>query len=58
MIAAVGGAGEASRAKVRSGWAKFKELAPILTSRGGSLRVEFAGPVCRECLCTVEKPGQ
>ena len=34
MIAARGGAGEASRARVRSGWAKFKELALILTSRG------------------------
>ena len=37
MIAAGGGAGEASRTRVRSGWAKFKELAP---SRGASLKVK------------------
>ena len=32
MIGAGGGAGEAARARVRCAWAKFKELAPILTS--------------------------
>ena len=34
MIGAGGGAKEASRARVRCAWAKFRELAPILTSRG------------------------
>ena len=48
MIAAGGGAGEASRARVRSGWAKFKELAPILTSRGASLKIK--GRVYRACV--------
>jgi len=51
MIAAGGGAGEASRARVRSGWAKFKELAPILTSRGASLKVK--GKVYRACVQSV-----
>ena len=32
MIGMRGGAGEASRACVRSAWVKFKELASILTS--------------------------
>jgi len=40
MIAAPGGAEEASRARVRCAWAKFRELAPILTSRGASLKVK------------------
>ena len=51
MIAAEIGAGEASRARVRSGWAKFKELAPILTSRGASLKVK--GRVYRACVQSV-----
>jgi len=33
MVAAVGGVDEASRARMRCAWAKFRELAPILTSR-------------------------
>ena len=40
MIAAGDGAGEASRARVRSDSPKFKELALILTSRGASLKVK------------------
>ena len=40
MIGAGGGAGEASRARVRCAWAKFRELAPILTSRGASQEAE------------------
>ena len=48
MIAAGGGAEEASRARVRCAWAKFKELAPILTSRGASLKVK--GRVYRSCV--------
>ena len=48
MIAAGGGAEEASRARVRCAWAKFKELAPILTSRGASLKVK--GRVYKSCV--------
>ena len=40
MIGAGGGAGESSRARVSSAWAKFRELAPILTNRGASLKVK------------------
>ena len=48
MIAAGGGAEEASRARVRSAWAKFRDLAPILTSRGASLKVK--GKVYKACV--------
>jgi hypothetical protein len=48
MIGAGGGAGDASRARVRCAWAKFKELAPILTSRGASLKVK--GKVYNACV--------
>ena len=40
MFGADGGAKEASRARVRSlrcAWAKFRELAPILTSKGSGV---------------------
>ena len=40
MIGVGGGAEDASRARVRCAWAKFRELAPILTSRETSLRVK------------------
>src|SRR5258706_11383195 len=40
MIGAGGGVEEASRMRVRCAWAKFRELAPILTSRGASLKVK------------------
>mgnify|MGYP003454445976 CR=1 FL=1 len=50
-IAAGGGAGEASRARVRCAWAKFRELAPILTSRGASLKVK--GRVYKTCVQSV-----
>ena len=46
-----GGAEDASRARVRSAWAKFRELAPILTSRGASLKIK--GKVYRACVQTV-----
>ena len=36
MIGAGGGAGDASRTRVRSGWKKFHELAPVLTLKGAS----------------------
>ena len=48
MIGAGGGAEEAARSRVRCAWAKFKELAPILTSRGASLKVK--GKVYRVCV--------
>ena len=48
MIGAGGGAEEASRARVRCAWAKFRELAPILTSRGASLVVK--GKVYKACV--------
>ena len=51
VIGAGGGAGEASIARVRSAWAKFRELAPILTSRGASLKVK--GKVYKTCVQTV-----
>jgi hypothetical protein len=35
-----GGAEEASRARVRNAWAKFRELSPLLTARGASLKVK------------------
>ena len=48
MLGAEGGAGAASRNRVRCAWAKFKELAPILTSRGASLKVK--GKVYKACV--------
>jgi len=43
-----GGAEDALRARVRCAWAKFRELAPILMSRGASLRVK--GKICLACV--------
>ena len=40
VIGAGGGAGDASRARVRCAWAKFNELGPILTARGASLKLK------------------
>lgn len=40
MIGAGGGAVDASRTRVRCAWAKFRELSPILTTRGASLKVK------------------
>jgi hypothetical protein len=51
MIGEGGGAEEASRARVRSAWAKFRELAPILTARGASLVVK--GKIYRACVQSV-----
>ena len=48
VLAAGGGAEEASRARVRCAWAKFRELAPILTSRGASLKVK--GKIYKACV--------
>ena len=40
IIAAWGGVEDASRAKIRCTWAKFRELAPILTFKGAFLAVK------------------
>ena len=46
-----GGAEEASRARVRCAWGKFRELSPILTSRGASLKVK--GKLYSACVQSV-----
>ena len=51
MVGAGGGAEDASRARVRRAWAKFRELAPILTARGASLKIK--GKVYKACVQTV-----
>ena len=51
MIGSGGGAEEASRARVRCAWAKFRELSPILTARGASLIVK--GKIYRACVQSV-----
>src|SRR5579864_6847988 len=43
-----GGAEEATRARVKCAWSKFKELAPILTTRGASLKLK--GKIYRACV--------
>jgi len=50
IIRASGGAEEASRARARRAWAKFRELYPILTSRGVSqnLKGKVIKIMCRE----------
>jgi hypothetical protein len=40
MMGSGGGAEEASRARVRCAWAKFRELSPLLTARDASLKVK------------------
>ena len=40
MIGSGGGAEEASRARVRCAWAKFRGLSPLLTARRASLKVK------------------
>jgi len=48
MIMAGGVAEEGSRARVRCAWGKFRELTPILTSRGASFIVK--GRVYKACV--------
>ena len=43
-----GGAEEATRARVKCAWSKFMELAPILTTRGASLKLK--GKMYRACV--------
>ena len=53
MIGAGGGAEEASRARVRCAWGKFRELELILTSRGASLNVNReVYSACIRCVMT------
>jgi hypothetical protein len=42
-----GGAEEASRTRVKCAWGKFRELGPILTTRGASLKLK--GKIYRAC---------
>ena len=51
MIGIGGGAEEASWARVRCVWVKFRELAPVLTSLGASMKVK--GKVYRACVLRV-----
>jgi len=51
MVGAGGGAEEASRARVRSAWCKFRELAPFLTKRGASLTLK--GKLYNVCVRSV-----
>jgi hypothetical protein len=50
MVGAGGGASDASRARVRCGWKKFHELAPVLTLRGASLKMK--GKIYSTCVRT------
>ena len=51
MLGCAGGAVDAVRARVRCAWGKFRELAPILTLRGMSLRMK--GKIYRACVQSV-----
>jgi hypothetical protein len=51
MISEGGGAEEASRARVQCAWAKFRELMPILTARGASLKLK--GRIYKACVQSV-----
>jgi hypothetical protein len=56
MISSVGGAEEASRMRVYCAWEKFRELAPILTARRASLKlnVKFTRLVYKACLVYIK----
>jgi hypothetical protein len=51
MIGDGGGAEEASRVRVQCAWGKFRALAPILTTRGASLKIK--GTIYRSCVQSV-----
>jgi len=55
MIGAGGGAEEASRARVWCAWSKFRELSPLLTARGVSLKVK--GRLYSECVQSIMTYG-
>src|SRR5260221_512039 len=48
MVGNGGGAEESSRTRVRCAWGKFRELLPILTLRGASLKLK--GKIYRACV--------
>ena len=53
MIGTGGGVEEASRARVRCAWGKFRELSPILISNGASLNVKGKlYSACVQCVMT------
>lgn len=51
VIGAGGGVQEASKARVKCAWAKFRELEPILTCRGASLKTK--GKIYQACVRSV-----
>ena len=51
MIGAGGGAGDASRTRVRCAWGKFNELKPVLAERGTSLKLK--GKIYKACVQSV-----
>jgi hypothetical protein len=51
MLGAGGGAGDAVRTRIRCAWAKFRELCPILTLRGASLKAK--GRIYSACVRSV-----
>lgn len=59
MIGAGGGVEEATRTRVKCAWGKFRELAPILTKRGVSLKIKERSLkyVFEGCWCMQVKPG-
>ena len=50
MIGAGGGVEAAVIARIRSGWRNFRELLPILTSRGTSLQLQGKLDAAELCL--------
>jgi len=51
MISAGGGVGKASRMRVKCAWNSFRDLQPILTKRGASLKIK--GKIYRACVESV-----
>ena len=51
ILSSYGGVGEAVAAWVRSGWKKFRELLPVLTTRGFSLR--WKGRMYQACFRSI-----
>src|SRR5664279_2122963 len=48
MLSSDGGAGEASRVRVKCAWKKFRELSPILVAKGASLTLK--GKIYSACI--------
>ena len=51
MIGAGGGAGDASRTRVRCAWGKFNELKPVLAVSGTSLKLK--GKIYKACVQSI-----